>query len=203
MQAIYKMEAMQSAKEGRKTDGKKKSTRDAPSPRDLRTRFPPTVVTHDLPGSLHADVLQIVVAAFLVLFQRTALLVAPAAVVALVRLPHCGKNESFGSNPRQPTFAIDMASSQQTHSRDGKTPQKGYSSPRPSFQPRFPTTHTSSHPPGTWPHQFFTLTPSIGRSLKRRTRWSQSKQTDCKRGKQTKQLNHTPALPVCHQASWE
>lgn len=30
-----------------------------------------------------------------------------------------------------------------------------------------------------------------------------AKQTDDKRGKQTKQLNHTPALPVCHQVLWE
>lgn len=29
----------------------------------------PTMVTHDLPGSLHADILEIVVAAFLVLLQ--------------------------------------------------------------------------------------------------------------------------------------
>lgn len=64
------------------------------------------MVTHDLPGSLHTDILQIVVAAFLVLLQRTALLVAPATVVALVRLPHCGKNESIRSNPLQCTFAI-------------------------------------------------------------------------------------------------
>lgn len=29
----------------------------------------PTMVTHDLPGSLHADILEIVVAAFLVFLQ--------------------------------------------------------------------------------------------------------------------------------------
>lgn len=54
--------------------------------------FLPTMVTHDLPGSLHADVLEIVVAALLVLLQGTALLVAPAAVVALVRFAHCKEN---------------------------------------------------------------------------------------------------------------
>lgn len=46
------------------------------------------MVTHDLPGSLHADILEIVVAALLVLLQRAALLVAPSTVVALVRLTH-------------------------------------------------------------------------------------------------------------------
>lgn len=47
----------------------KNPTRDAPSLRDLKRQFPPTMVTHDLPGSLHTDILQIVVAAFLVLLQ--------------------------------------------------------------------------------------------------------------------------------------
>lgn len=99
------------------------------------------MVTHDLPGSLHTDVLQIVVAAFLVLLQRTALLVAPAAVVALVRLPHCGKNESIRSNPLQPTFAIKNHTFATSVSCDGKTPKKGYASPRP-----FPH-HTHLLPP--------------------------------------------------------
>ena len=133
------------------------------------------MVTHDLPGSLHTDILQIVVAAFLVLLQRTALLVAPAAVVALVRLPHCGKNESISSNPLQPTFAIKNHTFATNNSCNGKTPKKGYSSPRPFSQPHFPTEHTSSHPPGTSPHPFFTLTRSISRRKKRRTCWSQSK----------------------------
>jgi len=47
----------------------KKPAGDAPRPKDLKRRFPPTVVTHDLPSSLHTDILQIVVAAFLVLLQ--------------------------------------------------------------------------------------------------------------------------------------
>lgn len=51
----------------------------------------PTVVTHDLARGLHADVLEIVVAALLVLLQRTALLVASSTVVALVRFTHCGE----------------------------------------------------------------------------------------------------------------
>lgn len=55
----------------------------------------PTMVTHDLPGSLHADILEIVVAALLVLLQRAALLVAPSTVVALVRLTHCEENSGL------------------------------------------------------------------------------------------------------------
>ena len=52
----------------------------------------PTVVTHGLPGGLHADILQIVVAALLMLLQGAALLVAPSAIVALVRFAHCGES---------------------------------------------------------------------------------------------------------------
>lgn len=58
---------------------------------------------------------------------------------------------------------------------NGKTPKKGYSSPRPFSQPHFPTTHTSSHPLGTSPHTFFTLKHGTSRRKKRRTCWSQSK----------------------------
>lgn len=51
---------------------------------------------------------------------------------------------------------------------DGKTTKKGYSSPMPSSQPRFPHAHTS-HPLGTWLHQLFTLIHGICRSNKRWT----------------------------------
>lgn len=133
------MEVTQRRKEGRKRKRWKKSPAgDAPSRRELRRRCAPTMVTHDLPSSLQTDILQIVVAAFLVLLQRTALLVAPAAVVALVRLPHCGKNESMGSDPRLASAIHRAHTSATNNSCDGKTPKKGYSSPRPFSQPRFP-----------------------------------------------------------------
>lgn len=141
------MEVTQRRKEGRKRKRWKKSPAgDAPSRRELRRRCAPTMVTHDLPSSLQTDILQIVVAAFLVLLQRTALLVAPAAVVALVRLPHCGKNESMGSDPRLASAIHRAHTSATNNSCDGKTPKKGYSSPRPFSQPRFPPPHT---PPPT------------------------------------------------------
>lgn len=56
--------------------------------RKITKAFVPTMVTHDLPGSLHADVLEIVVTAFLVLLQWAALLVASSTVVTLVRFTH-------------------------------------------------------------------------------------------------------------------
>lgn len=95
------------------------------------------MVTHDLPSSLQTDILQVVVAAFLVLLQRTALLVAPAAVVALVRLPHCGKNESTGSDPSPeltppPQTTLVM----ETHLR--KVARAPGVSPRPVFPPHTP-----------------------------------------------------------------
>lgn len=180
----------------------KTPAQDAPSPRELRRRFAPTMVTHDLPGSLQTDILQIVVAAFLVLLQRTALLVAPAAVVALVRLPHCGKNESIGSDPRQPASAINKAHTSATNnSCDGKTPKKGYSSPRPFSQPYFPTAHASSHPLGALPHPFFTLT--LYQQKEKEVALVAKQINRCREGENTNQLNHTPALPACHQVSWE
>lgn len=112
--ASNRLDGSDAKHKGRRKNRWKTPIRCAPSASDLKAWCPPTVVTQDLPGGLHAHILHVVVAALLVLFQRTALLVAPATVVALVRLPHCGENESVWSDPQQPTYAISTTSSQQT-----------------------------------------------------------------------------------------
>lgn len=74
---------------------------------------------------------------------------------------------------------------------DGKTPKKGYPSPRAFSQPHFPTAHASSHPPGALPHPFFTLTLY---QQKEKEAAPVAKQINrCREGENTNQLNHTPA----------
>lgn len=61
----------------------------------LRAWLPLTMVAHYLPSSLDADILKVVMTAFLVLLQRTALLVTASTVVTFVRFTHYGKNKDL------------------------------------------------------------------------------------------------------------
>lgn len=162
----------------------KNRARAAPSPRELWRRLAPTMVTHDLPSSLQTDILQIVVAAFLVLLQRTALLVAPAAVVALVRLPHCGKNESIGSDPR-------LLPSPNSHLRHNqllwwKDTSERLLKPL-AFLPALFSHRTRLLPPTGC------FAPSVSHTNKRCSSLGGKANKQMLRGGNTNQLNHTPA----------
>lgn len=165
---------MQSWKEGRKTDGKKTRKRCSKSKTPQKAvsthhgdswpaRQPPYWHSADSCGSVPC---------------------APPANCAACSSGHssctCEASPLWKEREHQVKytvthFLLSKITPLQQNSYNGKTPKKGYSSPRPFSQPHFPTTHTSSHPWGTSPHPFFTLMHSISRRKKRRTCWSCSK----------------------------
>lgn len=53
------------------------------------TTFPLTMMTYHLPRGLYGDILKVVVTAFLVFLQRTALFVASSTVVTFMRFTYC------------------------------------------------------------------------------------------------------------------